>query len=178
MTPKQIVLRGFELSDVEELLVSWNNQHFMNFSGRITPMSQEEGVNWIRHTWEEKDQGKAFTFAIELVDEAKLIGYVRLRILNNISRRADISIGIFDSKYRNKGLGTESLIDLINFGFDKLNLLSLELKVFANNQLAIACYEKLGFKKIGVRRKADYVEGEFLDDLMMDLIVDEWKNNR
>lgn len=178
MTPKQIVLRGFELTDVEELLVSWNNLQYMNFSGRITPMSQEEGVNWIRNTWEEKDQGKVFTFAIEVINEAKLIGYVRLRILNNISRRADISIGIFDPKYRNKGLGTESLIDLINFGFDKLNLLSLELKVFTNNQLAIACYEKLGFKKIGVRRKADYVEGKFLDDLMMDLLVDEWKNNR
>ena len=65
---------------------------------------------------------------------------------------------------------------LIDYGFNTLNLLSLELKVFANNLRAIACYEKLGFKKIGYRRKADYIEGIFLDDLMMDLLVEDWKN--
>jgi RimJ/RimL family protein N-acetyltransferase len=138
-------------------------------------MSQEEGKEWIRKTWEEREQGKAYTFGIIPNVEARYIGNVRLKILNNISRRADISIGIFNPEYRNKGIGTEALELIINFGFDKLNLLSMELKVFTNNERAIACYKKLGFKKIGYRRKADFIEGQFLDDLMMDLLVEEWK---
>lgn len=175
---KHVTLRGLELNDVEELLVFWNNKQFMNYSGRITVMSQEEGEDWIRETWQERKQGKVYTFAIEVNENVKYIGNARLKILNNISRRADVSIGIFNPNYRDKKLGTESLELLINFGFSQLNLLSMELKVFANNKRAITCYEKLGFKKIGYRRRADFVEGEFLDDLMMDLLVEEWKNTR
>ena len=175
---KHVTLRGLEPSDVDELMLYWNSKQFMNYSGRITTMSQEEAKEWIHKTWEERRQGKAYTFGIvtkNKEEEARYIGNVRLKILNNISRRADISIGIFNPEYRNKGIGTESLELIINFGFDKLNLLSMELKVFADNGRAIACYKKLGFKKIGYRRKADFIEGQFLDDLMMDLLVEEWK---
>ena len=63
---------------------------------------------------------------------------------------------------------------MTDFSFSTLNLLILELNVFNNNPRAIACYSKIGFKKVGLRRKADYVNGEFLDDLVMDLLVDEW----
>ena len=174
-----VTLRGLQPGDVDELLLYWNNKQFMNYSGRITTLSQEEGKEWIRKTWEERKQGKVYTFGIITKrNEAKYIGNIRLKILNNISRRADISIGIFNPKYRNKGLGSEALKLVINFGFDTLNLLSMELRVFTNNTRAIATYEKLGFRKIGVRRKADFIEGKFLDDLMMDLLVEEWKNTK
>ncbi|MFX1285882.1 MAG: GNAT family N-acetyltransferase [Promethearchaeota archaeon] len=175
---KNVTLRGLELSDVNELLLYYNNKQFMNYFGRITIMSHEEGIEWIRKTWEERKKGEAYTFGIITNDNTKYIGNVRLKILNNVSRRADISIGIFNPKYRNKGLGTESLVLLINFGFDTLNLLSMELRVFSDNNRAIAVYKTLGFREIGLRRKADFVEGKFLDDLMMDLLIEEWRPKR
>ncbi len=173
---KHVTLRGLDLGDADEILVNINDMKFLNYSGRINPQSKEECLEWIRKTWEERRQGKAYTFAIEVKDEDKIIGYTQLKILNNISRRADISIGIFNPNYRNRGLGTESLVLMIDYAFTTLNLLSLELKVFANNQRAIACYKNLGFNKIGYRRKADYIDGVFLDDLMMDLLMEDWKS--
>lgn len=175
---KNVTLRGLELSDIDELLMYWNTKRFMDYSGRITIMSQEEGKEWIRKTWEERKKGEAYTFGIITNDDTSYIGNIRLKILNNISRRADISIGIFNPEYRNKGLGSESLILLITFGFDTLNLLSMELRVFNNNNRAIAVYKKLGFREIGLRRKADFIEGEFQDDMMMDLLIEEWKLNK
>ncbi|MHA2225101.1 MAG: GNAT family N-acetyltransferase [Candidatus Hodarchaeales archaeon] len=172
---KLVTLRGLEYIDVGELQKFWNTKEFMNFNGRINPFSNEECKKWIHNTWEERSQGKAFAFAIISNDNNRIIGNLRLRILNHISRRADLSIGIFNPSYRGKRLGTESLKLLINFGFNTLNLFSIELKVFSNNQIAIACCERLGFKKKGLRRKADFVEGQFLDDLMMDLLSEEWK---
>ena len=171
----KITLRGLELNDVTELIKYYNDKDFMNYSGRIGPISLEEGEEWIRQSWKDRREGKRYTFAIEVNENNKYIGNISIKILNNISQRADISIGIFNPKYRDKGLGTEALRLLIEFGFKKLNLMSIELRVFANNKRAIASYEKLGFKKIGYRRKADLIEGEFMDDLMMDLLIDEWK---
>jgi RimJ/RimL family protein N-acetyltransferase len=139
-------------------------------------MSQKEAIEWIRGTWNERKQGDGYTFAITIKGDGRYIGNIRLKILNTISRRADISLGIFIPTFRDKGLGTEALELIIDFAFKTLNLISLELRVFSNNDRAIAVYKKLGFQEIGLRRKADFIDGEFLDDLMMDLLVEEWEN--
>jgi RimJ/RimL family protein N-acetyltransferase len=52
------------------------------------------------------------------------------------------------------------------------------LKVFEDNLRAISCYKKVGFRSIGVRRNADFINGEFIDDLLMDLLKEEWISNK
>ncbi len=46
----------------------------------------------------------------------------------------------------------------------------IELEVFASNTRAIALYEKLGFEREGVKRRARKVDGEY-DDLVLMAIV-------
>jgi len=175
ITGKQVTLRGFEVSDSTEMLPYWNRKEFLDFSGRTCPLTREELVTWIQETWKERKKEKSFTFGIISNENSLLIGYIKLIILNHISRRGKLSIGIFNPSYRDKGLGTETVNLIIEYSFSTLNLLSLELNVFKNNPRAINCYTKIGFKKVGFRRKADYVNGEFLDDLVMDLLVEEWR---
>jgi RimJ/RimL family protein N-acetyltransferase len=172
---KKTSLRGLEQSDSYEMLLYWNRKEFLDFSGRTSPLTEGELVTWIQETWKERKEGKCYTFGIALNENSLLIGYINLRIINRISRRGKLSIGIFNPQYRNIGLGTEALNLLVEYSFSTLNLLSLELNVFTNNPRAIACYSKIGFKEVGIRRKADFVNGKFLDDLVMDLIVEEWR---
>ena len=172
---KRVTLRGLEQKDSSEMLSYWNRKEFLDYSGRTSPSTREELEAWIQDTWKERKEEKSYTFGIEFNENSLLIGYIKLRVINRISRRAKLSIGIFNPSYRDKGLGTETLALLVDFSFFTLNLLSLELNVFTNNPRAIASYSKLGFKNVGIRRKADYVNGEFLDDLVMDLLIDEWK---
>lgn len=171
---KRVTLRGLEQSDSSEMLSYWNRREFLDYSGRTSSLTREELITLIEDTWKERKQEKSFTFGIVNKENSLLIGYIKLKILNRISRRGKLSIGIFNPSYRDMGLGTEALNLITDYSFSTLNLLSLELNVFNNNQRAIACYSKIGFKKVGLRRKADYVNGKFLDDLVMDLLVDEW----
>ena len=171
---KRVTLRGLEQSDSSEMLSYWNRKDFLDYSGRTSPLTKEELVTWIQDTWKERKREKSFTFGIVYNKNSLLIGYIKLRILNRISARGKLSIGIFNPSYRDMGLGTEALNLMTVYSFSTLNLLSLESNVFNNNPRAIACYSKIGFKKVGLRRKADYVNGQFLDDLVMDLLVEEW----
>jgi len=171
---KRVTLRGLEQSDSSEMLSYWNKKEFLDYSGRTSPLTREELIAWIEDTWNERKKEKSYTFGIVNNGNSLLIGYIELKILNHISRRGKLSIGIFNPSYRDMGLGTEALNLMTVYSFSSLNLLSLELNVFNNNPRAIACYSKIGFKKVGLRRKADYVNGQFLDDLVMDLLVDEW----
>lgn len=48
----------------------------------------------------------------------------------------------------------------------------IELEVFATNERAIALYERLGFAREGVKRRARKLDGTYDDDLMMALLLD------
>jgi RimJ/RimL family protein N-acetyltransferase len=175
---ERITLRGLEESDVDIISEFWNKEEFLAFSGRIRALSKTEIMNWIRRSWNLRQQRKVYIFGITVNEEKLLVGTCQIKILNTVSSRADLSIGIFNPVYRDKGIGTAAITLLIDYSFNVLNLNSLELKVFENNTRAISCYKKVGFRPIGVRRKADFINGEFINDLMMDLLKEEWISNK
>lgn len=175
---ERVSLRGLELNDIPMFLLYWNKKEFMDYTGRTSPVTKLELIEWIKKTWHDRKDKESYTFAIVYRENALVIGYISIKNKNTISRRAGLSIGIFIPELRNKGLGSEALKLILNYCFNTLNLLSIELNVFTNNPRAISCYTKLGFQSIGIRRKADFVDNEYLDDLMMDLLVEEWKNKK
>ena len=106
---KRVTLRGLEQSDSSEMLSYWNRKEFLDYSGRTNPLTREELVTWIQETWKGRKQENSFTFGIVNKENSLLIGYIKLKILNRISRRGKLSIGIFNPSYRDMGLGTEAL---------------------------------------------------------------------
>ncbi|MHA1975379.1 MAG: GNAT family N-acetyltransferase [Candidatus Hodarchaeales archaeon] len=148
----------------------------MDFTGRIAPETLKTLMRWIQTTWEDRKDKQAYTFRISKNKSEDPVGYISIKIKNPISRRAGLSIGIFIPELLNQGLGSEALKLTLDYCFNTLYLQSLERNVFTNNPRAIACYTKLGFQPIGIRRKADFVNDKFLDDLMMDILVEEWSS--
>ena len=49
--------------------------------------------------------------------------------------------------YQNKHFGREAIQRMITFGFDEMNITEITLTVFANNEKAIRCYQKIGFQE-------------------------------
>ena len=45
----------------------------------------------------------------------------------------------------------------------------------AFNKRAIRCYEKSGFKEVGRRREAYYLNGKYYDIITMDILKKEFK---
>jgi ribosomal protein S18 acetylase RimI-like enzyme len=48
----------------------------------------------------------------------------------------------------------------------------IELEVFASNSRAVALYERLGFVREGVKRRARKLDGQYEDNVLMALLVD------
>ena len=120
-----------------------------------------------------KEEGA--TFAIIESKTDKLIGSCGIDEINNIRRTATLGIFIGDDEARNKGYGTEVIKLLLDFGFNYLNLHSIQLHVMAFNKRAIRCYEKGGFKEVGRRREAYYLNGKYYDIITMDILKKEFK---
>lgn len=171
---KKIILRGLELSDIDELMKHWNKKEVKQFLLQIAPHSREEEQEWIRSTWKNRKEGSSYVFAIVTKTEGLHIGNVEIMVNNQISRRGEIGIVIFNSEYWGQGLGSEALELILDYGFMNLNLHSVELMVFEKNQRARAAYKKVGFIEGGRQREAHFFEGQLIDIVIMDILASEW----
>lgn len=173
---KRVRLRSFELSDLEGIMKYWNNMELRNFVGSVDrgPVSRNDEEEWIRNTWKERSERKAYTMAIETIADNRLIGGVGLFDFNWTSRSAMTGISIYNPAYWGKGYGQESMNLMLGFAFHNLNLNRVELNTFDFNKRARKCYLKVGFKEAGRRRKACFIDGQYHDDIIMDILKEEW----
>jgi len=173
---KRVRLRSFELSDLDEIMKHWNNMELRNLLGSVDrgPASRNDEEEWIRNTWKQRQERKVFTFAIETIVDNKLIGGTGLFDIDWTSRSAMTGISIYNPKYWGKGYGQESMNLILGFAFRNLNLNRVELETFDFNKRAQKCYLKVGFKDVGKRRKARFINGQYHDAIIMDILKEEW----
>jgi len=108
----------------------------------------------------------------------KLLGNCGLFAHNTVDQRAELGIFIGDKENHGKGYGAEALRLLLDYSFNVININSVILGVYEFNTKAQRCYEKVGFKVIGRRRKAIYKNGGFCDLFLMDILKDEFNAKR
>lgn len=86
-------------------------------------------------------------------------------------QRHSAGLGIMVHKdFQGKGIGKALMHALIDLADNWLMLVRLELCVFADNEKAIALYEKMGFEVEGKRKMASIRAGEYADELSMSRI--------
>jgi RimJ/RimL family protein N-acetyltransferase len=61
----------------------------------------------------------------------------------------------------------------VAFGFRDLNLHRISLQVFATNKRAITTYERAGFRHEGTMRQAAFIDGRFVDVVVMGILEGE-----
>ncbi len=89
-------------------------------------------------------------------------------------RYASIDIFVHPEHHR-LGLGTDAIRTLARWLFDVRGHHRLTIDPAAENEAAIACYERLGFRRVGVLRKQwyDHERGFWADGMLLDLLKGE-----
>ena len=118
---------------------------------------------------------KWIEFHVRTLQDDRLIGFVALHTIEWNNATAMLSIGIGEPDYRDRGFGSEALQLVLNYAFAELNLFRVGLDVISTNDRAVHLYEKLGFQREGIMRRAVHREGRRHDVLHMGLLRDEWR---
>jgi aminoglycoside 6'-N-acetyltransferase len=73
-----------------------------------------------------------------------------------------------------QGLGADAVRTLARHLFDDVGHHRIEIDPAADNAAAIRCYEKVGFRPVGIMRGYERgPEGKWHDSLLMDLLAGE-----
>lgn len=155
---ERVRLRELRKTDIEAVKTYINDPEITRMlrSGIPFPLLEHEEEKWINS--QSGLSTKSYSFAIETLDNQEFIGECGFTEIDWKNRHTDIGIFLGKDDHRGKGLGTEVLRLLVEFGFNELNLNKIKLGVFSYNKNAIKCYEKFGF----------ITEGIFKDDLFRD----------
>ena len=89
-------------------------------------------------------------------------------------RGSDLGIMIGEAQYRDKGYGTDTMLTLVRFGFEQMNLHKISLGVFEFNARGYAVYKKVGFVEEGRRREEIYQDGRYWDVIWMSMLRREF----
>jgi aminoglycoside 6'-N-acetyltransferase len=88
-------------------------------------------------------------------------------------RHAGIDI-FLSGHHQGQGTGPEAVGLLSAFLFDERGHHRITIDPAAANQHAVRCYEKVGFRPVGVMRQYERgTDGQFHDGLLMDLLRDD-----
>ena len=98
----------------------------------------------------------------------RVVGNAGLQGIANLRRRHVMSFGIaVDSSVHGQGVGSALMAALLDWADNWAQVLRIELGVYADNQRAIALYERFGFEHEGRHRAHAMRNGEYVDTLAM-----------
>lgn len=113
-------------------------------------------------------------FSVVELDGGTLIGSATLWGIDNHNRSAHIGLGLLPSS-RGKGYGTDVVAVLCHYGFVVRGLQRLQIETLSDNAAMLRSAERNGFVREGVLRSSAWVLGEFMDEVLLGLLVQDWK---
>lgn len=167
----QYILRRPEPKDVERLYLYRNDWKVIRTLGGFSSGYSIKDL----HEWVEFHRNRNDEIIWVIVDRAEdiCLGHVGFYGIDHRVRKAEFAILIGEKSCWGKGLGQSITQAMIDYGFDQLNLHRIELEVLANNARAIHIYEKLGFRREGIQRDAQFRDGQYIDVIFMALLEHE-----
>lgn len=135
-------------------------------------LTREEISNWIElNTIGIK---KNYKHRAIIADEGAHIGWIDLNNIDENQQIAEIGIAIGEKNFRNRGYGYISLIEGLNWGFCKLQLEKIWLRVDENHISAINLYKKLNLSKDESFNESRNRNGERVKRVKMILAKNEY----
>jgi RimJ/RimL family protein N-acetyltransferase len=111
------------------------------------------------------------------LDRGELAGAALLWAIDLHNRSAHLGLSLRPS-FRGRGLGTDVVLALCEYGFTVRGLHRLQVDTLASNAAMIRAAERAGFTLEGTLRGAGWVNGEFADEVILGLLAGDWAGAR
>ncbi|MFE9258055.1 GNAT family N-acetyltransferase [Streptomyces sp. NPDC006879] len=168
LSGSHVTLRTAILADVDALATI-----------RATPQVRARwrgGADLVAEVTADLDDPQTHTLAIEYKD--RVVGAIQWYAEEEPDyRHAGMDI-FLDPAVHGRGLGTEAVTLLSRYLVDVHGHHRLVIDPAADNEPAIRCYTKVGFRPVGVMRRYERgSDGSWHDGLLMDLLADELRGD-
>lgn len=172
LTGQSIELRALEEQDLQ-LVMSWRNQpEVRRFFLNKSLLSIAGQQRWFAHYL--NDHSRQIFIAQKKADH-KPVGMIGLYEIDHANHNAEIGSTIVgDRSMWGKGIASEMISLLLEYGFVDLSLQRIYAVALDANLASQRVKEKCGFTKEGILRQAHYTNGRFEDVHLYAIIRKQW----
>ncbi len=170
-------LRELERSDLKTINMWRNDPEMIAFLGApFRYINPDVEQRWFDNYM--ANRSSCVRCAITTVeDPCEILGLVSLTNIDSLNQCCSLHIMIGAKENQGKGIGSFAVNAMLDHAFRNLNLHRVELRALTTNARAIHVYEKAGFVKEGVLRKAVYKNGVFSDICQYGILKEEFLAN-
>lgn len=160
---KEISLDIPEFADGPEIARLANNRNIWNFLLDRMPYpyaekDAEDFITWVR------SQTPIQHFVIKL--GITVVGVIGLEIQEDVFKKS-ANLGYWlGTPYHNKGIMTQAVKLMCNYGFEKMDIVRIQAHVFDFNVASQRVLEKCGFEREAILKDACFKNGQICDDVI------------
>ena len=169
MRADKIYLRALELDDIEFLFEIENNRDFWEISYTILPFSKYYLEKYIKESNHDIFSEKQFRFVISIENKYP-VGLIDLFDFDPINHRAGIGI-VINNTQRKKGYAIKSVKLIEDYSRKNLQIHQLYVNVMVDNQNSLDLFKKLGYVEIGIKKDWNYLDGQYIDEVLFQKIL-------
>ncbi|WP_348797467.1 GNAT family N-acetyltransferase [Flavobacterium adhaerens] len=163
---KRLLLRRLTKIDAKTILSLRSNLQVMKYIPRPILKNEEEALDLIA-VFDDKIENKTgINWGIAFLDEPEkvigIIGYYRMKLEHY---RAEVGYMLFP-EFNGKGIISEALQTVAQYGFDEMKLHSIEAVLDPENIGSEKVLQKNGFVKEAHLLENEFYEGRFLNTLI------------
>ena len=143
---ERLSLRKLSNDDVNEIFYLRSDEHINKYLDRPRATSIEDAINFINKTNHAIENNECVDWAITFKDDSRLIGSICLWNISKNENNAEVGYELL-SDFQGKGVAQEALSAVIKFGFEVMELETIEAYTHKENLASIKLLEKFGFAR-------------------------------
>lgn len=170
----QVGLRPLRAADLKAFYRGINDAELARWMLTIPhPYPKTHAVRfWLRsHVTRWRRSG--YHFAITELEPGEFVGMAHLLHVNWADRSAEIACWL-DRRHHGRGLGSEAIALMCQYGFSQLGLHKIWTSLFAGNEASRRLTERCGFTLEGRIRDSKRKDGRWQDELRYGLLREDW----
>lgn len=165
----RLLLRKQELKDAANLQQLRSNEQVMTYMDSDRHHDVRTSETFIARNLDSYQNKNGFFWVITAAETGSYLGDIILRKIDRTNARAEIGYTLMP-EFWGRGYMKEAMRAVITFGFNDLQLHSIEANINPSNETSRALLIKTGFVKEAYFRENYFYNGKFLDTEIYSLL--------
>jgi len=166
---KRLILRRVLPSDVKEMFELRSNPETMKYIPRPLLTNHEEALAHIQMMEDKIETNEGINWAITLKGDDTMLGVIGHYRIKPEHYRAEVGYMILP-EYHGKGITTEAVQCVVDYGFNTMQLHSIEGVIDPENGASEKVLQKCGFVKEAHFKENEYFDGKFIDAVVYSIL--------
>lgn len=177
LTTPRLTLRRMMVLDTDDMYQYAGRPDVTKYLTWLPHPDREYTREYLQYLGNRYAAGMFYDWAVVYEPDCKMVGTCGFTSFNCSSDSAEVGY-VLNPDYWGRGIATEALSRVLEFGFEELGLHRIEAKFIEGNERSRRVMEKVGMTFEGVMREGMLIKGVYRNIGICSILVSEWKNRQ